>query len=78
METVIFDVKMLLSQNNAPSDAFFLGALKHRDLRGQEVSSQVKRRQVNLQVRTSLNNCKCLVRYHESTLVTLEVKIKMT
>lgn len=47
METVIFDVKMLLSQNNAPSDAFFLGALKHRDLRGQEVSSQVKRRQVN-------------------------------
>ncbi|KAI9312717.1 Fanconi anaemia protein FANCD2, partial [Dichotomocladium elegans] len=41
LEIVIFQVKMLLTENNAPSDAFFLGALKHRDLSGAEVSSQV-------------------------------------
>ncbi|KAI9475361.1 Fanconi anemia protein FancD2 nuclease-domain-containing protein [Zychaea mexicana] len=43
METVIFQVKILLTENNAPADAFFLGALKHRDIRGAEVSSQMPR-----------------------------------
>ncbi|KAG0165038.1 Fanconi anemia group D2 protein [Apophysomyces sp. BC1034] len=41
LEIVIFQVKMLLTQNNAPSDAFFMGALKHRDIKGEEVSSQL-------------------------------------
>ncbi|RUS21064.1 Fanconi anaemia protein FANCD2 [Endogone sp. FLAS-F59071] len=42
METIIFQVKAMLSDNNCPPDAFFLGALKHRDIRGEEVSSQVR------------------------------------
>ncbi|KAI8093433.1 Fanconi anaemia protein FANCD2 [Halteromyces radiatus] len=41
LEFVIFQVKMLLTENNAPSDVFFLGALKHRDITGAQVSSQV-------------------------------------
>ncbi|KAI7882271.1 hypothetical protein K492DRAFT_145306 [Lichtheimia hyalospora FSU 10163] len=43
LEIVIFQVKMLLTENNAPSDAFFMGALKHRDIRGEEVQSQLPR-----------------------------------
>ncbi|KAI8343466.1 Fanconi anaemia protein FANCD2 [Chlamydoabsidia padenii] len=41
LEVVIFQVKMLLMDNHAPSDAFFLGALKHRDISGAQVSSQI-------------------------------------
>ncbi|ORX54486.1 hypothetical protein DM01DRAFT_23463 [Hesseltinella vesiculosa] len=41
MEIVIYQVKILLSENNAPADVFFLGALKHRDLSGAPVSSQI-------------------------------------
>ncbi|KAG2226033.1 hypothetical protein INT45_002499 [Circinella minor] len=42
LETVLFQAKMLMSENNAPS-AFTIGALKHRDIRGAEVSSQIPR-----------------------------------
>ncbi|CAO3631631.1 unnamed protein product [Cunninghamella blakesleeana] len=41
LEVVIFQVKMLLTENNAPTEVFFLGALKHRDLSGATVSSQI-------------------------------------
>ncbi|KAI8384780.1 Fanconi anaemia protein FANCD2 [Radiomyces spectabilis] len=47
LETVIFQVKMLLTENNAPADAFFLGALKHRDIRGAEISSQLPREETS-------------------------------
>ncbi|KAI8368444.1 Fanconi anaemia protein FANCD2 [Choanephora cucurbitarum] len=41
LEIVIYQVKMLLTENHIPPSAFFMGALKHRDMRGAEVSSQV-------------------------------------
>ncbi|RCH92843.1 Fanconi anemia group D2 protein, partial [Rhizopus stolonifer] len=41
LEIVIYQVKMLLTENRIPSSAFFMGALKHRDMRGAEISSQV-------------------------------------
>ncbi|KAI7899702.1 Fanconi anaemia protein FANCD2 [Cokeromyces recurvatus] len=42
LEIVIYQVKMLLTENRIPSSAFFMGALKHRDINGVEISSQVK------------------------------------
>ncbi|OBZ85627.1 Fanconi anemia group D2 protein [Choanephora cucurbitarum] len=41
LEIVIYQVKMLLTENHIPPSAFFMGALKHRDMRGAEVSSQI-------------------------------------
>ena len=41
LEIVIYQVKMLLIENRVPQSAFFMGALKHRDIKGTEVSSQV-------------------------------------
>lgn len=62
LEIVIYQVKMLLTENRIPPSAFFMGnvslqmpylllvlthafffigALKHRDIRGAEISSQV-------------------------------------
>ncbi|KAL9550499.1 hypothetical protein MBANPS3_004705 [Mucor bainieri] len=41
LEIVIYEVKMLLIENRVPQSAFFMGALKHRDIRGTEVSSQI-------------------------------------
>ncbi|KAG2177141.1 hypothetical protein INT43_007798, partial [Umbelopsis isabellina] len=41
LEIVIYQAKALLTDNNAPANAFYLGALKHRDITGAEVSSQV-------------------------------------
>ncbi|CAO3664414.1 unnamed protein product [Umbelopsis ramanniana] len=41
LEIVIYQAKALLTDNNAPANAFFLGALKHRDITGAEVSSQI-------------------------------------
>ncbi|KAI9304749.1 Fanconi anaemia protein FANCD2 [Cunninghamella echinulata] len=41
LEVVIYQVKILLTENNAPTEVFFLGALKHRDLTGATVSSQI-------------------------------------
>ncbi|KAL1918024.1 uncharacterized protein VTP21DRAFT_3290 [Calcarisporiella thermophila] len=42
METIIFQVKAMLQENNCPSEAFYLGSLKHRDLITNEViSSQI-------------------------------------
>ncbi|KAI8054182.1 Fanconi anaemia protein FancD2 nuclease-domain-containing protein [Gilbertella persicaria] len=43
LEIVIYQVKMLLTENRIPSSAFFMGALKHRDMRGAEISSQIPR-----------------------------------
>lgn len=48
LEVVIYQVKMLLTENRIPSSAFFMGALKHRDIHGAEVSSQVKIKSVLL------------------------------
>lgn len=42
LEIVIYQVKMLLIENRVPQSAFFMGALKHRDIKGDEVSSQVR------------------------------------
>ncbi|KAL0093289.1 Fanconi anemia protein FANCD2 [Phycomyces blakesleeanus] len=47
LENVLYQVKILLNENNVPSDAFVLGALKHRDIRGVEVSSQLPRDDVS-------------------------------
>ncbi|KAI9366554.1 Fanconi anemia protein FancD2 nuclease-domain-containing protein [Pilaira anomala] len=41
LEIVIYQVKMLLTENRIPQSAFFMGALKHRDIRGVEISSQI-------------------------------------
>ncbi|KAL7326472.1 hypothetical protein PS15p_208812 [Mucor circinelloides] len=41
LEIVIYQVKMLLIENRIPQSAFFMGALKHRDIKGIEVSSQI-------------------------------------
>ncbi|KAK4518683.1 uncharacterized protein ATC70_008905 [Mucor velutinosus] len=41
LEIVIYQVKMLLIENRVPQSAFFMGALKHRDIKGDEVSSQI-------------------------------------
>lgn len=41
LEIVIYQVKMLLIENRVPQSAFFMGALKHRDIKGTEVSSQI-------------------------------------
>jgi len=41
LEIVIYQAKALLTDNNAPASAFYLGALKHRDITGAEVSSQL-------------------------------------
>ncbi|KAM3582486.1 hypothetical protein VKS41_005132 [Umbelopsis sp. WA50703] len=41
LEIVIYHAKALLTDNNAPANAFYLGALKHRDITGAEVSSQI-------------------------------------
>ncbi|KAI8067238.1 Fanconi anaemia protein FANCD2 [Thamnidium elegans] len=43
LEIVIYQVKMLLTENRIPQSAFFMGALKHRDIRGVEISSQIPR-----------------------------------
>ncbi|KAI8982985.1 Fanconi anaemia protein FANCD2 [Pilobolus umbonatus] len=43
LETVIFQVKILMTENRLSTKAFYLGALKHRDIRGVEVSSQIPR-----------------------------------
>ncbi|KAI9470627.1 MAG: Fanconi anemia protein FancD2 nuclease-domain-containing protein [Benjaminiella poitrasii] len=43
LEIVIYQVKMLLIENRIPSSAFFMGALKHRDIHGAEISSQIPR-----------------------------------
>ncbi|KAI8991036.1 Fanconi anaemia protein FancD2 nuclease-domain-containing protein [Mycotypha africana] len=43
LEIVIYQVKMLLTENKIPPSAFFMGALKHRDIHGAEVSSQIPR-----------------------------------
>ena len=43
LETVIFQVKGMLLHNDCPSDAFFMGNLKHRDLEGREVSANMPR-----------------------------------
>ncbi|KAG0240616.1 Fanconi anemia group D2 protein [Actinomortierella wolfii] len=40
METLIFEVKLML-ENNGAGVAFWLGNLKHRNLAGQEISSQL-------------------------------------
>ncbi|CAK9294915.1 unnamed protein product [Gordionus sp. m RMFG-2023] len=40
LETFVFKVKDMLAKNNC-SDAFWLGNLKHRDLQGIEISSQI-------------------------------------
>jgi Fanconi anemia group D2 protein len=40
METLIFEVKLMLENNDAGA-AFWLGNLKHRNLRGEEISSQL-------------------------------------
>ncbi|KAI9025258.1 Fanconi anaemia protein FANCD2 [Phycomyces nitens] len=47
LENVLYQVKILLNENNVPSDAFVLGALKHRDIRGAEVSSQLPRDEIS-------------------------------
>ncbi|KAG1473756.1 hypothetical protein G6F56_000766 [Rhizopus delemar] len=41
LETVIYQVKILVTRNGAPTSAFFMGALKHRDISGAEISSQI-------------------------------------
>lgn len=33
---------MLVTRNGIPAPAFFMGALKHRDITGAEISSQVR------------------------------------
>ncbi|KAI9258491.1 Fanconi anemia protein FancD2 nuclease-domain-containing protein [Sporodiniella umbellata] len=43
LENVIYQVKMLVTRNGIPSSAFFMGALKHRDISGAEISSQIPR-----------------------------------
>ncbi|KAF9963205.1 Fanconi anemia group D2 protein [Modicella reniformis] len=40
MESLIFEVKLMLENNDAGA-AFWLGNLKHRNLRGEEISSQL-------------------------------------
>src|SRR5690349_4817699 len=40
MESLIFEVKLMLENNDA-SAAFWLGNLKHRNLAGEEISSQL-------------------------------------
>ncbi|CAO3636846.1 unnamed protein product [Mucor hiemalis] len=45
LEMVIYEVKMLLTENGMPANAFFMGALKHRDIRGAEISSQIPRQE---------------------------------
>ncbi|KAI8640921.1 Fanconi anaemia protein FancD2 nuclease-domain-containing protein [Parasitella parasitica] len=40
LEIVIYQVKLVLIENRIPQSAFFMGALKHRDIHGAEVSSQ--------------------------------------
>ncbi|OZJ06305.1 hypothetical protein BZG36_00689 [Bifiguratus adelaidae] len=41
LENVIYQVKAMLSDHRLPPEAFFLGALKHRDIKYNEVSSQL-------------------------------------
>lgn len=40
LETIILRVKSIIVINNC-SDAFFMGSMKNRDLKGQEIPSQV-------------------------------------
>ncbi|KAL4206758.1 Fanconi anemia protein FANCD2, partial [Rhizopus microsporus] len=42
LENIIYQVKMLVTRNGIPAPAFFMGALKHRDITGAEISSQVR------------------------------------
>ncbi|KAG1141804.1 hypothetical protein G6F37_006431 [Rhizopus arrhizus] len=41
LENIIYQVKMLVTRNGIPAPAFFMGALKHRDISGAEISSQI-------------------------------------
>jgi Fanconi anemia group D2 protein len=43
LEVVIYEVKGMLQKNGCPSEAFFMGNLKHRDLNGCEVSADMPR-----------------------------------
>lgn len=40
METILLRVKSIIVINNC-ADAFFMGSMKNRDLKGQEIPSQV-------------------------------------
>ncbi|KAI8065299.1 Fanconi anaemia protein FancD2 nuclease-domain-containing protein [Gongronella butleri] len=56
LEIVIYQVKILLSENNAPTDVFFLGSLKHRDLHGAMVSSQIPKEDSDDESNDELNS----------------------